>query len=74
MNQAATYFLLQVIEYASLVGMVHFDNTATAQSQLILISGSSERTQLKNTLPKVAAGGTCICCGIRKAFEVKTIL
>uniref|UniRef100_A0A5F9DMM5 VWFA domain-containing protein n=1 Tax=Oryctolagus cuniculus TaxID=9986 RepID=A0A5F9DMM5_RABIT len=74
MNQAAKYFLLQIVENGSWVGMVHFDSTATVKSQLIQIKSSSERNQLLQSLPTVAAGGTQICLGIRAAFQVKAML
>nr|XP_051713486.1 calcium-activated chloride channel regulator 4 [Oryctolagus cuniculus] len=70
MNQAAKYFLLQVVENGSWVGMVHFDSTASVKSQLIQIKSNSERNQLLQSLPTVAGGGTQICLGIRAAFQV----
>nr|XP_012602989.1 calcium-activated chloride channel regulator 4 [Microcebus murinus] len=70
MNQAAEYFLLQIIENGSWVGMVHFDSSATVQSELIQIINSTERNKLVKSLPTNANGGTSICSGIRSAFEV----
>uniref|UniRef100_A0A2K6FA41 Chloride channel accessory 4 n=1 Tax=Propithecus coquereli TaxID=379532 RepID=A0A2K6FA41_PROCO len=70
MNQAAKYFLLQVIENESWVGMVHFSSTASVESQLIQITNSSQRNKLVESLPTASGGGTSICSGITKAFEV----
>lgn len=70
MNQAATLFLLQIVENGSWVGMVHFDSTAVIKSELIQIRDDSERDTLMKNLPIQAVGGTSICSGISKAFEV----
>ncbi|XP_051021756.1 calcium-activated chloride channel regulator 4 [Acomys russatus] len=70
MKQAAEYFLRQIIENRSWVGMVHFTHEATIKSQLIQINSDTERNQLVKTLPTSAGGGTSICSGIRTAFQV----
>ncbi|ERE88788.1 calcium-activated chloride channel regulator 4-like protein [Cricetulus griseus] len=70
MNQAAQYFLMQIIEDGSRVGMVHFHSQAIIKSQLIQIQTDTQRSQLLKYLPDVASGGTSICSGIRSAFEV----
>uniref|UniRef100_A0A8C6RUI3 VWFA domain-containing protein n=1 Tax=Nannospalax galili TaxID=1026970 RepID=A0A8C6RUI3_NANGA len=70
MNQAAKYFLLQIIEDGSWVGMVHFNNVAYNKSELIQIKSNTERNKLLESLPTIASGGTSICSGIRSAFKV----
>ncbi|XP_034356327.1 calcium-activated chloride channel regulator 4 [Arvicanthis niloticus] len=70
MNQAANFFLKQIIETKAWVGMVHFSSQATIESELIQINGDIERDQLLKTLPTSAGGGTSICSGIRAAFQV----
>uniref|UniRef100_H0XAM7 Chloride channel accessory 4 n=1 Tax=Otolemur garnettii TaxID=30611 RepID=H0XAM7_OTOGA len=70
MNQAAKYFLLQIVENGSWVGMVHFDSSASIKSELIQITNSSQRHKLVENLPTNANGGTSICSGIRTAFQV----
>jgi calcium-activated chloride channel regulator 4 len=70
MNQAAKYFLLQIAENGSWVGMVHFNSTASIESELIQIKGNTERNTLLEELPSVADGGTSICSGIQAAFQV----
>ncbi|XP_003479102.1 calcium-activated chloride channel regulator 4-like [Cavia porcellus] len=72
MNQAAKFFLLQIVENGSWVGMVEFDLTAHIKSQLIQIRGDSERDTMMKSLPTQANSGTSICNGIKKAFEVIT--
>jgi hypothetical protein len=74
MNQAAKYFLLQTVENGSWVGMVHFNSTASIESELIQIKGNTERNTLLEELPSVADGGTSICSGIQAAFQVKIML
>lgn len=71
LKQAAQYFLIQIIEDGSWVGMVHFNSQATTKSELIQIKGEAERSQLRELLPSSARGGTSICSGIQRAFEVK---
>nr|AAS86333.2 calcium activated chloride channel variant [Mus musculus] len=73
MNQAAKYFLSQIIENRSWVGMVHFSSQATIVHELIQINSDIERNQLLQTLPTSANGGTSICSGIKAAFQVETI-
>ncbi|XP_031230519.1 calcium-activated chloride channel regulator 4A-like [Mastomys coucha] len=69
MNQAAKYFLKQIIENRSFVGMVHFHSQATIKSELIQIISDIERDKLLQTLPTSANGGTSICSGIKTAFQ-----
>ncbi|CAH6777151.1 calcium-activated chloride channel regulator 4 [Phodopus roborovskii] len=70
MNQAAQYFIMQIIENGSRVGMVHFNLQADIKSPLIQIINETQRSQLLKALPSYATGGTSICSGIRAAFEV----
>uniref|UniRef100_A0A8C5LIX4 VWFA domain-containing protein n=1 Tax=Jaculus jaculus TaxID=51337 RepID=A0A8C5LIX4_JACJA len=71
MNQAAKYFLLQVVEDGSWVGMVRFDSDAYITHKLTQINGNTERDKLIASLPSVSMGGTSICSGIRSAFQVR---
>ncbi|XP_050016179.1 calcium-activated chloride channel regulator 4 [Alexandromys fortis] len=73
LKQAAQYFLIQIIEDGSWVGMVHFNNQATTKSEMIQINSEAERSKLRELLPSSAGGGTSICSGIRRAFEVLKI-
>ncbi|XP_012577611.1 PREDICTED: calcium-activated chloride channel regulator 4-like [Condylura cristata] len=70
MNQAAKYFLQEIIEKGSFVGMVRFDSSALVLSELTQITSETERNTLMKLLPTVADGGTSICSGIDLAFTV----
>lgn len=71
MNQAAELYLIQIVEKGSLVGMVTFDSTATIQNNLIRMINESSYLEISANLPREASGGTSICNGLRKGFEVK---
>nr|XP_008176316.1 calcium-activated chloride channel regulator 1-like [Chrysemys picta bellii] len=68
--QAAEIFLLQIIEMDSWVGIVTFHSTAQITSNLRQIVSENVRQDLIKCLPKSAGGGTSICAGVRKGFEV----
>uniref|UniRef100_W5M528 VWFA domain-containing protein n=1 Tax=Lepisosteus oculatus TaxID=7918 RepID=W5M528_LEPOC len=70
LRQAAMIFLDQIVEQGSRVGIVEFKNYARILKGLVLIDGQAARTQLASALPSAADGGTKICSGIQKAFEV----
>lgn len=71
MNQAAELYLIQIIEKESLVGLVTFDSTATIQTNLIRIINDSSYLAISTKLPQYPNGGTSICNGLKKGFEVK---
>ncbi|XP_053326282.1 calcium-activated chloride channel regulator 1-like [Spea bombifrons] len=68
--QASEVYIMQIIETGSHLGIVIFSSGATVTSQLVKITDNSKREQLKVLLPTSASGGTNICAGVRKAFEV----
>uniref|UniRef100_A0A8C0G781 VWFA domain-containing protein n=1 Tax=Chelonoidis abingdonii TaxID=106734 RepID=A0A8C0G781_CHEAB len=68
--QAAEIFLLQIIETGSWVGIVTFQSTAQIKINLQQIVTENVRQDLIAYLPKTASGGTNICEGVRKGFEV----
>ncbi|XP_032073794.1 calcium-activated chloride channel regulator 1-like [Thamnophis elegans] len=70
LRQAAEVFLLQIIELGSWAGIVTFHSSATVQTQLQQIVSDNIRKNLVNYLPTRASGGTNICAGARKGFEV----
>uniref|UniRef100_A0A670YA91 Chloride channel accessory 1 n=1 Tax=Pseudonaja textilis TaxID=8673 RepID=A0A670YA91_PSETE len=70
LKQAAEVFLLQIIETGSWVGIVTFQSFATVPSGLQQIVSDNIRQNLVNVLPTTAGGGTNICAGLRKGFEV----
>lgn len=71
MNQAAELYLIQILEKESLVGLVTFDSIAIVQNNLIRMINDSSYLEISAKLPQEAAGGTSICNGLRKGFEVK---
>ncbi|KAM9324774.1 uncharacterized protein PAF06_000863 [Gastrophryne carolinensis] len=68
--QAAEVYIMQIVEIGSSVGIVTFSSDATIMSSLVKVTDTFKREQLKNLLPKIAGGGTNICAGVRKGFEV----
>ncbi|XP_069823732.1 calcium-activated chloride channel regulator 1-like [Dendropsophus ebraccatus] len=68
--QASEVYIMQIVEAGSSVGIVTFSSDATIQSELVKIVDTFQREQLKQLLPKAATGGTNICAGVRKGFEV----
>ncbi|KAM9324772.1 calcium-activated chloride channel regulator 1-like [Gastrophryne carolinensis] len=70
MYQASEVYIMQIVESGSYVGIVTFSDRATVRSELVKIVDTFQREKLKTFLPKVASGGTKICVGIRKGFEV----
>ncbi|XP_060629860.2 calcium-activated chloride channel regulator 1-like [Anolis sagrei] len=70
LKQAAETFLLQTVEDGSWVGIVTFNNEATIQTGLRQIVSDSVRKTLNGYLPISANGGTNICAGVQKGFQV----
>ncbi|XP_066453413.1 calcium-activated chloride channel regulator 1-like [Eleutherodactylus coqui] len=68
--QASEVYIMQIVESGSHVGIVTFSNVAAVQSPLVKIVDTFQREKLKQLLPKVANGGTNICAGVRRGFEV----
>uniref|UniRef100_A0A674ISP5 Calcium-activated chloride channel regulator 1-like n=1 Tax=Terrapene triunguis TaxID=2587831 RepID=A0A674ISP5_9SAUR len=70
LKQAAEIFLLQIIETGSWVGIVTFHSTAQIETYLQQIINENVRRDLTKYLPISAGGGTNICAGVHKGFEV----
>ncbi|KAH0618446.1 hypothetical protein JD844_017657 [Phrynosoma platyrhinos] len=70
LQQAAELFILQIIEEGSWVGIVTFNTAATTRTGLQQITSDSVRETLKTYLPTTAGGGTSICTGVRRGFQV----
>ncbi|XP_072276029.1 calcium-activated chloride channel regulator 1-like isoform X2 [Pyxicephalus adspersus] len=68
--QASEVYIMQIVETGSRVGIVTFSSSATIESELVKIADTFGRERLKALLPKSATGGTNICAGVRKGFEV----
>ncbi|XP_007424185.1 calcium-activated chloride channel regulator 1-like isoform X1 [Python bivittatus] len=72
LKQAAELFLLQIIETGSWVGIVTFQTSAHIEIGLQQIVSDNTRQALVNYLPTAAGGGTNICAGVLKGFQVFT--
>ncbi|XP_075038532.1 calcium-activated chloride channel regulator 1-like [Mixophyes fleayi] len=70
MYQASEVYIMQIVESGSYVGIVTFSSDATVMTNLVKIVDTFQREKLKTFLPTVASGGTNICAGVRKGFEV----
>ncbi|XP_044883646.1 calcium-activated chloride channel regulator 1-like isoform X1 [Mauremys mutica] len=70
LSQAAEIFLLQIIEMDSWVGIVTFHFIAQITSNLRQIVSEDVRQNLTKYLPTLVGGGTNICEGVHKGFEV----
>ncbi|XP_043941953.1 calcium-activated chloride channel regulator 1-like, partial [Protopterus annectens] len=70
LKQAGEVFLLQIIETGSYAGIVTFTSYAAIKKDLLLIDNDAKRQELVNSLPTSASGGTNICRGVLKGFEV----
>ncbi|XP_060088135.1 calcium-activated chloride channel regulator 1-like [Heteronotia binoei] len=70
LKQAAEIFIRQIIETGSWVGIVTFHSAATIKTGLRQIISDSVRDSLVRFLPTSAGGGTKICLGVQKGFEV----
>ncbi|XP_044883644.1 calcium-activated chloride channel regulator 1-like [Mauremys mutica] len=70
LSQAAELFLLQIIEMDSWVGIVTFHSIAQITCHLQQIVSVDVRQNLTKYLPTTPDGGTNICEGVLKGFEV----
>ncbi|XP_063154285.1 calcium-activated chloride channel regulator 1-like [Candoia aspera] len=70
LKQATELFLLQIIETGSWVGIVTFQSAADVKIGLQQIVSDNAREALVTYLPTTADGGTNICAGVRKGFQV----
>ncbi|XP_006120314.2 calcium-activated chloride channel regulator 1-like isoform X2 [Pelodiscus sinensis] len=70
LKQAAEIFLLQIIETGSWVSIVTFESTPYIKTHLQQIISENIRQNLVKYLPTSADGGTNICGGVLKGFEV----
>ncbi|KAM5149073.1 calcium-activated chloride channel regulator 1-like isoform 1-T1 [Mantella aurantiaca] len=68
--QASEVYIMQIVEMGARVGIVIFSSDAQITSDLVKITDTFDRERLKGLLPKSATGGTNICAGVRKGFEV----
>ncbi|MBZ3891673.1 Calcium-activated chloride channel regulator 2 [Sciurus carolinensis] len=72
LQQAAEFYLMQVVEIHSFVGIVSFDGKGEIRAQLQQINSDDDRKLLVSRLPTTvsAEAETSICSGLKKGFEV----
>lgn len=72
MRQAVSIFISQFVPDEDEVAVVEFSSSATELSGLRKMTSTRNREILLNSIPTVAAGSTCIGCGIQTALNVNT--
>ncbi|CAM9589743.1 unnamed protein product [Lampetra fluviatilis] len=70
LRQAADIFIMQILEEGAMVGIVTFDSSAQTKCGLTRITDTRSREALKSCLPTGVGGGTNICAGVSKGFQV----
>ena len=60
----------QGISEDSWLGIVWFERTASTKHSMIQLSSQAAKDSLISALPSLAAGSTCIGCGIDRAIQV----
>ncbi|XP_056329950.1 calcium-activated chloride channel regulator 1-like isoform X2 [Danio aesculapii] len=70
LQQAADYFIRNIIEDQSSLGIVTFNTDASTLSTLTTIDKESTRDNLSNLLPKVTGGSTNMCKGLNLGLQV----
>ncbi|XP_037354462.1 calcium-activated chloride channel regulator 2 [Talpa occidentalis] len=72
LQQAAEFYLMQIVEIQTFVGIVTFNSKGQIRTQLHQINSDDDRKLLVSYLPTTVSteGETSICSGLRKGFEV----
>ncbi|XP_029805197.1 calcium-activated chloride channel regulator 2 [Suricata suricatta] len=72
LQQAAEFYLMQIVEIHTFVGIVSFDGKGEIRAQLHQINSDDDRKLLVSHLPTTvsAEAQTSICSGLKKGFEV----
>ncbi|KAM5159947.1 calcium-activated chloride channel regulator 2 [Callospermophilus lateralis] len=72
LQQAAEFYLMQIVEIHSFVGIVSFHGKGEIRAQLHQINSDDDRKLLVSYLPTIvsAEAETSICSGLKKGFEV----
>ncbi|XP_004603685.2 calcium-activated chloride channel regulator 2 [Sorex araneus] len=72
MQQAAEFYLMQIVENHTSVGIVTFNSRGEIRAPLHQINSDDDRKQLVSYLPTIVSteAGTSICSGLKKGFEV----
>ncbi|XP_040326794.1 calcium-activated chloride channel regulator 2 isoform X2 [Herpailurus yagouaroundi] len=72
LQQAAEFYLMQIVEIHTFVGIVSFNSKGEIRAQLHQINSDDDRKLLVSHLPSTvsAEAQTSICSGLKKGFEV----
>nr|XP_035951872.1 calcium-activated chloride channel regulator 2 isoform X1 [Halichoerus grypus] len=72
LQQAAEFYLMQIVEIHTFVGIVSFNSKGEIRAQLHQINSDDDRKLLVSHLPMTvsAEAETSICSGLKKGFEV----
>ncbi|XP_027426018.2 calcium-activated chloride channel regulator 2 isoform X2 [Zalophus californianus] len=72
LQQAAEFYLMQIVEIHTFVGIISFNSKGEIRAQLHQINSDDDRKLLVSHLPTTvsAEAETSICSGLKKGFEV----
>ncbi|XP_004699336.1 calcium-activated chloride channel regulator 2 [Echinops telfairi] len=72
LQQAAEFYLMQIVEIRTFVGIVSFDSKGEIKVQLHQINSNDDRKLLVSFLPTTVShkAETSVCSGLKKGFEV----
>uniref|UniRef100_A0ABI7YNP1 VWFA domain-containing protein n=1 Tax=Felis catus TaxID=9685 RepID=A0ABI7YNP1_FELCA len=72
LKQAAEFYLMQIVEIHTFVGIVSFNSKGEIRAQLHQINSDDDRKLLVSHLPLTvsAEAQTSVCSGLKKGFEV----
>ncbi|XP_043431422.1 calcium-activated chloride channel regulator 2 isoform X2 [Prionailurus bengalensis] len=72
LQQAAEFYLMQIVEIHTFVGIVSFNSKGEIRAQLHQINSDDDRKRLVSHLPSTvsAEAQTSVCPGLKKGFEV----
>ncbi|XP_010387081.2 calcium-activated chloride channel regulator 2 isoform X3 [Rhinopithecus roxellana] len=72
LQQAAEFYLMQIVEIHTFVGIASFDSKGEVRAQLHQINSNDDRKLLVSYLPTTVSAKTevSICSGLKKGFEV----
>nr|XP_003411253.1 calcium-activated chloride channel regulator 2 [Loxodonta africana] len=72
LQQAAEFYLMQIVEIHTFVGIASFDSKGEIRAQLHQINSDDDRKLLVSFLPTTvsAEAETSVCSGLKKGFEV----
>ncbi|KAM9685251.1 calcium-activated chloride channel regulator 2-like [Trichechus inunguis] len=72
LQQAAEFYLMQIVEIHTFVGIASFDSKGEIRAQLHQINSDDDRKLLVSFLPTTVSDDaeTSVCSGLKKGFEV----